>query len=224
MLRLASASPRRTLLLRTLGLPFEVVPARVDESRAASPAGAKADAVALPGRVTLGADTEVVLDGARLGKPRDGAHAMTMLADLAGRTHEVRTELVVVSASGARLAFAVRTRVAFRRLALRDIERYVASGEPYDKAGAYAIQGEGRRLVERVEGCLANVTGLPLCHAYAAVRRSGVVPAERPEVACQRHFEFSCPVWRAVRRQGRALRDGAEYASWSDDVSGAREA
>lgn len=224
MLRLASASPRRIQLLRTLGLPFEVVPAGVDESRAASPAGAKADAVALPGHVTLAADTEVVLDGARLGKPRDDARAMMMLADLAGRTHEVRTELVAVSASGARLAFAVRTMVTFRPLAPRDIERYVASGEPYDKAGAYAIQGEGRQLVERVDGCLANVTGLPLCHAYGALRRSGVVPAERPEVACQRHFDFACPVWRAARRQGRALHDGAEYASWSDDVGGGREA
>ncbi|HET7699432.1 MAG TPA: Maf family protein [Candidatus Limnocylindria bacterium] len=222
MLRLASASPRRIELLRTLGLPFEVIPSAVDESRVASPAAAKADAVMRPGRVTLAADTEVELGGARLGKPRDGGHAMTMLADLAGRTHEVRTEVVVVSASGARLAFAVRTRVALRALARRDIERYVAGGEPYDKAGAYAIQGEGRRLVERIEGCFANVTGLPLCHAYGALRRAGVVPAERPEVACQAHFDLACPVWRAARRQGRTLRSGAEYASWSDDVSGRR--
>src|SRR6266545_4630377 len=83
------------------------------------------------------------------------------------------------AASGARRQFAVRSRVTFRELSLRQIERYVSTGEPLDKAGAYAIQGEGRRLVESYDGCLANVTGLPLCHVYFALRRIGVVPRER---------------------------------------------
>ena len=219
MIRLASASPRRIELLRTLHVPFEVVPADVDEERADSPAAAKAAAVSTAGTVTLAADTEVIHEGERLGKPRGDADAVAMLATLAGQTHEVRTEVAVVAASGRRLRFAVHTRVAFRPLSMRDIERYVGTGEPTDKAGAYAIQGEGRRLVAGYEGCFANVTGLPLCHVYFALRRAGVAPAERPERACQSHFAFTCPVWRTAQRQGRSLSEGGEFLSWSDDVS-----
>jgi septum formation protein len=220
MLRLASASPRRAALLRLLDTPFAIVPADVDESGFESPARAKADAVTRRDEVTLAADTEVRLEDERIGKPRDPGDAITMLADLAGQTHEVRTEVVTVSARGSTVAFAVRSRVTLRELSLRDIERYVSTGEGLDKAGGYASQGVGRRLVESFEGCLANMVGLPLCHVYFALRRAGVVPRERPEVVCQRHFDFVCPVWRAAQRQGRALRDGAEYASWSEDVSG----
>ena len=201
-------------------MPFESIGPNIDEQDFASPARAKADAIAGLGDVTLAADTEIDLEGERLGKPHDDAHAIATLATLSGREHEVRTTVAVVAANGARREFAVRSRVVLRELTLRQIERYVASGEPLDKAGAYAIQGEGRRVVESYEGCLANITGLPLCHAYFALRRVGVVPRERPEVVCQRQFDFACPVWRAAQRQGRALRDGAEYRSWSEDVSG----
>jgi septum formation protein len=218
--RLASASPRRIELLGTLGVSFDVVPAAIDERAHASPARAKADAVARPGAVTLAADTEVILDGERIGKPSSDSEAVAILATLAGQTHDVRTEVVVVAASGRRLTFGVTSRVTLKRLSLREIERYAGSGEPIDKAGAYAIQGEGRRLVAGYEGCLANVTGLPLCHTYAALRRAGVATGVRPERACQAHFSFSCAVWRSAQRQGGALRDGAEYASWRDDVSG----
>lgn len=192
----------------------------VDEASFASPARAKADAVALSGDVTVAADTDIEDGGERVGKPADESHAIAMLATLSGREHEVRTDVVVVAASGARRQFAVRSRVKLRDLSLRQIERYVATGEPLDKAGAYAIQGEGRRIVESYDGCLANITGLPLCHVYFALRRAGVVAHERPEIVCQTHFDFACPVWRAAQRQGRALRDGAEYRSWSEDVSG----
>jgi septum formation protein len=214
VLRLASGSPRRIQLLRLLGVPFEIAPADLEERLLASPAAAKADAVTSPGVATLAADTEVELDGDRVGKPRDDGHAFTMLAGLAGQTHEVRTEVVVDAPSGRRVRFAARSRVTMRALSFRDIERYVASGEPLDKAGGYAIQGEGRRLVAGYEGCLANITGLPLCHAYYALRRAGVVPSERPERVCQEHFDFACPVWREVRRQGQRLADGAEYQTW----------
>jgi len=224
VLRLASSSPRRIELLRLLQTPFESTAPNVDEARFASPARAKADAVARPGDVTLAADTEILLDGERIGKPADESHAIAMLATLSGREHEVRTDVVVIAASGARCEFAVRSRVTLRDLSLRQIERYVGTGEPVDKAGSYAIQGEGRRIVEAYDGCLANITGLPLCHVYFALRRVGVVPRERPEIACQAHFAFACPVWRAAQRQGRALRDGAEYPSWSEDVSGAHAA
>jgi septum formation protein len=220
MLRLASSSPRRAALLRLLDIPFEGAAPNVDESRVASPAHAKADAVARRGEVTIAADTEIDVDGERIGKPTDASHAVAMLASLSGREHEVRTEVAVVGATGAHMHFTVRSRVTLRELSLRQIDRYVAGGEALDKAGAYAIQGEGRRLVESYDGCLANITGLPLCHLYFALRRFGVVPRERPEIACQAHFDFACPVWRAAQRQGRALRDGGEYRSWSEDVSG----
>jgi len=220
MLRLASSSPRRIQLLRLLQIPFEPTAPNVDERRFESPARAKAAAVARPGEVTIAADTEVVLDGEAIGKPTDDSHAVATLATLSGREHVVRTELVVVAANGARRQFAVRSRVTLRELSLRQIERYVGTGEPLDKAGAYAIQGEGRRLVESYDGCLANITGLPLCHLYFALRGTGVVPRQRPEIVCQEHFAFACPVWRKAQRQGRALRDGADYRSWSEDVSG----
>jgi septum formation protein len=218
VLRLASGSPRRIELLRLLDVPFEVAPARIDEEAFTSPATAKADAVARKGEATLAVDTEVELDGQRLGKPRDDGEAVTMLATLAGQTHEVRSEIVVVASSGRRVRFAVRSRVTMRALSLREIERYVSTGEPADKAGAYAIQGEGRRLVRGYEGCLANITGLPLCHAYHALRGAGVAPNERPEHSCQAHFEFVCPVWRTAHRQGRVASDGAEFRSWRDEV------
>lgn len=220
MLRLASSSPRRIQLLRLLQIPFESTAPEVDEQRFVSPARAKAAAVARPGEVTLAADTAIDVEGDRVGKPTGASQAIAMLATLSGREHEVRTDVVVVAASGARKQFAVRSRVTLRDLSLRQIERYVGTGEPLGKAGGYAIQGEGRRLVESYDGCLANITGLPLCHVYFALRRVGAVAAERPEVVCQAHFEFACPVWRAAQRQGRALRDGAEYRSWSEDVSG----
>ena len=220
MLRLASSSPRRIELLRLLQVPFEATTSNVDEARFASPARGKADAVARSGDVTLAADTEIRFDGERIGKPADESHAIAVLATLSGSAHEVRTDVAVVAASGARLQFAVRSRVTVRDLSLRQIERYVGTGEPLDKAGAYAIQGEGRRIVDSYDGCLANITGLPLCHVYFALRRVGVAPRQRPEVACQAHFAFACPVWRAAQRQGRALSDGAEYRSWSEDVSG----
>ena len=170
--------------------------------------------------MTLAADTEILSGGERIGKPAHGSHAIAMLATLAGSEHLVRTEVALVAASGARWQFAVRSRVTLRDLSLRQIERYVGTGEPLDKAGAYAIQGEGRRIVDSYDGCLANITGLPLCHVYFALRRVGVVAHERPEIVCQAHFAFACPVWRAAQRQGRMLRKGGEYGSWSEDVSG----
>ena len=206
---LASASPRRRELLALLGVPFDVAAAEVDERAVASPALAKATAVAGRGSVTVAADTEIDLDGERLGKPRDAADAVAMLGRLAGRAHEVVTEVVVVDAAGRPLGFAVRSRVAMRSRDDGAIAAYVASGEPLDKAGSYALQGAGGALVERWEGCRANIVGLPLCHLQAALRGAGVTTRERAEAACQRHFAFVCPVWRRARAQGHSLRDGA---------------
>ena len=113
--------------------------------------------------VVLGADTEVVLDGRYLGKPRDAADAARMLRALSGRTHEVVTGLALVDApSGREETLAVTTRVTMIDAGDEEIAAYVATGEPLDKAGAYAVQGLGARLVARVDGCFTNVVGLPV--------------------------------------------------------------
>jgi septum formation protein len=114
--------------------------------------------------VVLGADTEVVLDGVLMGKPRDGADAVRILAALRGREHEVITGLAVVEVGGAatEITEAVTTRVRMRAYSDDEIAAYVETGEPLDKAGAYAVQGVGSRMVAEVNGCLSNVIGLPL--------------------------------------------------------------
>jgi septum formation protein len=126
--------------------------------------------------VVLGADTEVVLDGRYLGKPRDAADAVRMLRALSGRTHEVVTGLALVDApSGREETLAVTTRVTMLDASDEDIAAYVATGEPLDKAGAYAVQGLGARLVARVDGCFTNVVGLPVETARWLLERWGLV-------------------------------------------------
>ena len=211
MIRLASGSPRRLQLLALLGAPFEVVPADVDERAAEQPALAKAEAVARPGHVTLAADTVIELDGERIGKPGGPDDAVAMLRRLAGRDHVVRTEVALVGAAGRRLTFAVRSTVAMKPAADAAIRAYVATGEPLDKAGAYALQGEGASLVAWYDGCYTNVVGLPLCHTFFGLRRMGVATPERPEPSFANAFGFVCPAWRIAEAQGHFLRNGAEY-------------
>lgn len=169
---LASASPRRAALLAEAGLAFEVLPVDLDESvrpgetpethvRRLAEAKARAGLARRPSARVLGADTVVVLDGGMLGKPRDDTEARTMLRALAGRAHEVLTGVALVSAAGAACEVA-RTRVWFRPLSQAEIDAYVRSGEPADKAGAYGIQGGAARFVERLEGSYTNVVGLPM--------------------------------------------------------------
>jgi len=213
MIRLASGSPRRRELLSLLGVQFEVAPADVDERAAPKPALAKARAVARPGEVTLAADTMIELDGERIGKPADAADAVAMLERLAGREHLLRTEVAIVNAAGRALHFGVRSTVTMVPADDRAIRAYVASGEPLDRAGAYAIQGGGAALVAAYAGCYANIVGLPLCHTFFALRKTGVAMPERPEPAFARAFGFTCPAWRLAYAQGRHLRDGAEYDS-----------
>ena len=169
---LASASPRRAALLARAGYAFDVVPANVDESRRPAETAAayverlarnKAAAVAgrYPERFVIGADTAVVVDGAVLGKPRDADDAARMLRLLSGRAHEVLTGVAV--RRGARCVVAVETSmVHFAVLGAGQITRYVGTGEPADKAGAYGLQGNGGRFVTRVDGSRSNVVGLPL--------------------------------------------------------------
>lgn len=174
---LASSSPRRQQLLRNAGFVFEVVPSRVVEMNEAAEkpvvlaerlAERKADEVArrfAPQEdvVVLGADTVVVAQGVILGKPGAPQEAVAMLENLSGREHEVITGVALVAPGGTRhLVTHEVTRVFFRLLTPSEIAAYVATGEPLDKAGAYAIQGRAGRFVTRLEGCYFNVMGLPL--------------------------------------------------------------
>lgn len=183
---LASASPRRELLLRQIGLEFRVVPSQVEEVLEPGPesrelvlelAGLKARYVArLHHRaIVLGADTAVCCEGQILGKPHDRDDAARMLRLLSGRVHEVVTGVVLRQESaGLVRAEAVTTRVRFRHLSGDEIAGYIATGEPFDKAGAYGIQGYGALLVESIEGCYFNVVGLPLSILPDMFREFGV--------------------------------------------------
>jgi septum formation protein len=187
VLVLASASPRRHQLLRWLGVVYEVDTADVDERAKPHEAAVemvtrlareKATAVSArrPDTWVLGADTIVEIDGVMLGKPADSADAAAMLARLAGREHRVATGFAIVAPGGrVQAAERVVTRVVFRPLDRRVIETYVASGEPEGKAGAYAIQGLGAGLIERIEGSFTNVIGLPLVEVRRALEEAGLL-------------------------------------------------
>ena len=168
---LASASPRRQELLRNAGISFSVQPAHIAEDPLAGEgakecaerlAREKALAVAQhrPDDIVLGADTVVVIGGQILGKPADAADAVRMLRMLSGRVHQVITGVCLV-ASGRWSVASETTSVTMSEIPEREIAEYVAGGEPMDKAGAYAIQGLGGRLVERIDGDYLNVVGLP---------------------------------------------------------------
>jgi septum formation protein len=174
---LASASPRRAELLRAAGIDFDVQSASVDETTVAgeSPgdyvsrlAEAKARIVHEHdgNRTVLAADTAVVVDGHILGKPLDEADAGRMLRMLSGRTHEVLTAVSVFHPGQIVDTRVDATTVGFARLSEVDIDWYVSSGEPMDKAGAYAVQGLASRFVTRIEGSYSNVVGLPIALVY----------------------------------------------------------
>lgn len=189
MLVLASASPRRQELLRNAGISFIVQPADIDETpRAGEPAREYAERLARekalavwrlrPQDVVLGADTIVVVDDAILGKPADTADAARMLRLLSGRVHRVITAVCVVGpvargqlpvASEERTA-SETTLVTMNELSDEEIREYVATGEPMDKAGAYAIQGMASRWIPRIEGDYSNVVGLPVALVHAMLR------------------------------------------------------
>ncbi len=184
---LASGSPRRRELLAYLGLPFAVVPSAVEENAAGSgpeqvAALAKmkgADVWARhPGLPVLSADTLVCLDDRVLGKPADGADARRMLSLLSGRWHEVHTGVCLRTPDGTLRERVETTRVLFRRLTPGEIARYVATGEPMDKAGAYAMQEIGGAFVERIEGSPTNVIGLPLAAVAQMLGDAGVIPGD----------------------------------------------
>jgi septum formation protein len=182
---LASASPRRADLLRTAGIPFTVAVANIDErEHPGEPppayverlAGQKASQVEAghPGAFVLAADTTVVLDGTILGKPRDTADAAHMLSLLAGRRHEVLTGVCLRGPGGFHRSDVITTGVVFAPMSAAEIASYVASGEPMDKAGSYAVQGLASRFITRIEGSYPNVVGLPVEVVYAWCGEAGI--------------------------------------------------
>ena len=181
---LASASPRRRELLACLGIPFEVTQPRIDEGASGRPervarrlAVAKARAVAArrPEAAVLAADTVVAHGATILGKPRDAAEAGAMLRRLRGRTHRVVTAVAVLPPRRRQpLVAHALTRVTMRRYTDEEIERSIARGDPFDKAGAYAIQDPRLAPVESYSGCYCNVVGLPLWTTVELLRRAGV--------------------------------------------------
>ena len=191
---LASTSPRRRELLRRLGIRFRLLKPTANETdiqkanRHVSPrrfaiecARAKALSVAPSARrgLVLGVDTIVVLDDRVMGKPRTRAEARRMLSALSGRTHQVISAVAVVQLPEARVRTgAETTSVAFRRLSDAEIERYIATPEPYDKAGAYGIQERAGIFVRRVSGCYLNVIGLPVPLALRLLEESGWRPRD----------------------------------------------
>jgi septum formation protein len=184
MLVLASASPRRQELLRNAGIPYEVQPAHINEDPllgepakecAERLAREKALAIAKkrPNDPVLGADTVVVIDNQILNKPIDPADATRMLRLLSGRTHQVITGVCVV-ANGRSLVDSEITSVQMSEIPENEITNYVATGEPMDKAGAYAIQGRASRWIPRIEGDYSNVVGLPIALVYQMLRQAGL--------------------------------------------------
>ena len=190
MLILASSSPRRHELLKQAGFDFTVESADIDERIQPGETPAKyvqrlavEKAQAVYDRISreenigepllvLGADTTVVSDGEILGKPADPADARRMLQHLSGRTHQVLTGIAIVSGSGVVSEVEI-TQVFFDLIHEQELERYLASGEPMDKAGAYGIQGYAARWIPRIEGCYFNVMGLPLARTIALIARAG---------------------------------------------------
>lgn len=186
---LASASPRRQELLTSLGLEFAVVPSRAAENIEADEtprrhvirlSEEKAQEVAsrpdVAGRWFIGSDTIVLRDEAILGKPEDAAQAAEMLRSLSGRTHQVLSGYAVFDRqSGQMQSDAVVTKVRFKELTAREITGYIATGEPFGKAGAYAIQGIGAFMIPSIEGSYTNVVGLPLCEVVETLEKLGVL-------------------------------------------------
>jgi septum formation protein len=181
---LASASPRRRELLARVGVAFDVEPAAVDETAAAGEgaiayavrvAADKAGAVAAahPSRWVLAADTVVEIDGDILGKPEDDADARRMIARLAGRVHRVTTAFAIRGPGGVARAGAVTSDVSMRAATGAELDGYVASGEWRGKAGGYAVQGIAAALVDRVDGSITNVIGLPLAEVVVALAEVG---------------------------------------------------
>ena len=184
-LLLASASPRRREILENLGFEFEVLPSNVDESEVpwddpvesakllAEIKGIDAQKTR-PRKTIIAADTIVLCEGQVMGKPESSEDAAEMLGKLSGRMHEVVTGIALIKLPNSRIIEAERTKVFFRKLSPEEISRYITTREPFDKAGAYAIQGLGAVFVERLEGSYSGVMGLPLYQTARLLEEFGI--------------------------------------------------
>lgn len=205
---LASSSPRRQELIPLVGLPWIVQVVDVDEGSITHPDPAAnvvgtaelkatyAARIAPKDTIVIGADTMVALDNRMLNKPADEEDARAMLTALRGRSHEVHTGIAIIDpASGRSILDVCSVSVPMRDYSDSEIDAYIASGDPMDKAGAYAIQHPEFRPVEGLDGCYATVVGLPLCHIVRALRKLGTeISADVPS-ACQNHHNYDCPIF-----------------------------
>ncbi len=206
---LASNSPRRRQLLALTGIPFVVRVADVDESLLANEnpadyvlrlAETKARAVhAEAQQIILAADTTVVDGSDILGKPSDAAEAVSMLKRLRGHAHQVYTGIALLRKSdGLLLSDLCVTDVPMRTYSDEEIDAYVATGDPLDKAGAYAIQHPGFHPVAQMDGCFASVMGLPVCHVILQMRKMDLQPDAGFFAGCETLLEYHCPVSNAI--------------------------
>ena len=206
---LASNSPRRRQLLALTGMPFIVSAADVDESQFSNETPAdyvlrlaetKAYAIqADPDQVVLAADTTVVDGSDILGKPGNEAEAVAMLTRLRGHTHQVYTGIALLRRSdGLLLKDLCVTDVPMRDYSDEEIQDYVATGDPLDKAGAYAIQHPDFHPVSRIDGCFASVMGLPVCHVILQMRKMDLQPNTDFFASCETLLEYQCPVSNAM--------------------------
>lgn len=213
MLILASNSPRRRQIISWGGWAFDVLAMDVDESRLPGEhpadtvlrlAQSKAQAAARharPDDLVIGSDTIVVDGEIILGKPSGAEEARAMLTRLRGREHQVYTALAVISPAAERVETELCiTRVPMRAYSDAEMDAYIASGDPLDKAGAYAIQHAGFHPVEKLHGCFASVMGLPLCHLTRALGKFGVLPVQNPAKRCMNELNYACPVSAAILR------------------------
>jgi septum formation protein len=216
-LLLASASPRRRQLIQLGHWKISTAPSNVDESERAGElpadyvkrlAEAKARAAAPaagPDQIILAADTTVVNGGEILGKPEEAGQARSMLMSLRGHTHQVFTALALLRMrDGKLLTELCITDVPMRNYSEAEIEAYVQSGDPLDKAGAYGIQHAGFHPVENMRGCYASVMGLPMCHLVRALTQFDVQPLADVPAGCQALLAYACPVSNAILRGERA--------------------
>ena len=213
LLVLASNSPRRRQLLSLVGWQFTVSAANVDESQFANETPAdyvlrlaetKARAIAASGintdRIVLAADTTVVDGSDILGKPSDAAEATAMLKRLRGHTHQVYTGIALFRPrDGLLLKDLCVTDVPMRDYSDKEIDAYVQTGDPLDKAGAYAIQHPEFHPVARMDGCFASVMGLPVCHVIRLMRKMDIQPVTDFFLTCETLLEYQCPVSNAIQ-------------------------
>jgi MAF protein len=209
---LASNSPRRRELLSLLGLPFESTAVEVDETpgwneapaacvtRLAQEKARQALREVQPadGMMLLTSDTIVALAGKIYGKPANAAKAREMLTSLRGREHSVLTAITLAFPDGRGITDLCETPVPMRNYTDAEMDAYIASGDPLDKAGAYAIQHAGFHPVDALTGCFASVMGLPLCHAARSLTAAGITVQPGLPARCQQKLHYQCPVYSAV--------------------------